>query len=65
LPPSLVDLPKGCSFNPRCPYSFDRCLTERPELQQVGTGRQAACHFYPELATLPPLPAGDQPEMQS
>jgi peptide/nickel transport system ATP-binding protein len=65
LPPSLVDLPKGCSFSPRCPYSFDRCLTERPELQHVGTGRQAACNFYPERATLPPLPAHDQQEMHS
>jgi oligopeptide/dipeptide ABC transporter ATP-binding protein len=24
-PPSLVDLPQGCSFRPRCPHAFDRC----------------------------------------
>jgi oligopeptide/dipeptide ABC transporter ATP-binding protein len=32
MPPSLVDPPKGCSFRPRCPHSFDRCL-EMPGLE--------------------------------
>ncbi len=36
-PPSLVDLPTGCSFHPRCPYRDlvpgTRCFTELPELQ--------------------------------
>ncbi|MDB5585980.1 MAG: transporter ATP-binding protein, partial [Devosia sp.] len=32
LPPSLEHLPKGCSFNPRCAFAFDRCLVERPPL---------------------------------
>jgi oligopeptide/dipeptide ABC transporter ATP-binding protein len=30
-PPSLLDLPTGCSFRPRCPHAFDRC-TELPGL---------------------------------
>jgi oligopeptide/dipeptide ABC transporter ATP-binding protein len=30
-PPSLVDLPAGCAFRPRCPHAFDRC-TEMPDL---------------------------------
>jgi oligopeptide/dipeptide ABC transporter ATP-binding protein len=39
-PPSLLDLPQGCSFQPRCPHQFDRCrqtpglearLSEAPE----------------------------------
>ena len=29
-PPSLISLPAGCSFRPRCPYAFDRCRAERP-----------------------------------
>ncbi len=32
LPPSLVAPPRGCSFRPRCPHSFDRC-TSLPELE--------------------------------
>ncbi|RYE44873.1 MAG: ABC transporter ATP-binding protein [Hyphomicrobiales bacterium] len=56
LPPPLVDLPPGCSFNPRCPLAFDRCLRETPLLQQVAPGQSAACHLYPEHAALPPLP---------
>jgi peptide/nickel transport system ATP-binding protein len=30
-PPSLIDLPPGCTFAPRCPFSFAACSTE-PEL---------------------------------
>ena len=30
-PPSLINLPQGCSFRPRCPHAFDRCK-ERPPL---------------------------------
>ena len=26
-PPSMIFLPKGCSFNPRCPYVFDTCTS--------------------------------------
>ncbi len=64
LPPRLVDIPSGCSFNPRCPYAFDRCLRETPVLQQVGESRQAACHLYPANATLPPLTAAGHREPQ-
>jgi oligopeptide transport system ATP-binding protein len=45
LPPSLEHLPKGCSFNPRCPFVFDRCLEQRPPLIDHGDGREKAC-FY-------------------
>jgi oligopeptide/dipeptide ABC transporter ATP-binding protein len=30
-PPSLINLPQGCKFRPRCPHAFDKCL-EEPEL---------------------------------
>jgi oligopeptide transport system ATP-binding protein len=50
LPPSLENLPKGCSFNPRCAFCFDRCLVERPLLVPCGEGRRKACHYEGPLA---------------
>jgi peptide/nickel transport system ATP-binding protein len=45
LPPSLITLPKGCPFNPRCPYVFDRCRVETPELLPIDGYHAAACHL--------------------
>jgi peptide/nickel transport system ATP-binding protein len=39
-PPSLFNIPKGCSFAPRCPSRFDRCA-EKPTLE--GGKHAAAC----------------------
>ena len=33
MPPSLINLPKGCKFRPRCPHAFERC-EEEPALEQ-------------------------------
>jgi peptide/nickel transport system ATP-binding protein len=52
LPPSLLNLPSGCSFNPRCPYKDrvkgERCTTELPELLPVdGAGAHTSrCHLH-------------------
>jgi oligopeptide/dipeptide ABC transporter ATP-binding protein len=44
-PPSLIRLPSGCPFHPRCPYVFDRCRTEVPPLDPVygDPGHRSAC----------------------
>ena len=44
-PPSLINLPTGCSFHPRCPYVMDQCVTEVPPLRQVAgsAGHRSAC----------------------
>jgi len=45
-PPSLIALPNGCSFNPRCTYASEICRSEVPVLRTVGTqGSVAACHL--------------------
>jgi len=42
-PPALDSLPPGCTFAPRCPYVFDRCYEEFPDLINVGEGHSATC----------------------
>ena len=43
--PRLWAIPAGCAFHPRCPYAFDRCRRERPELLAAGATR-AACWLH-------------------
>ena len=50
-PPSLINLPPGCPFSPRCPLSRAHCDEEEPELRIVaGGGHAAACHYSEELS---------------
>ena len=47
-PPSLINVPSGCAFNPRCAWAGlneGRSTTERPELLDVGAGHKVACHL--------------------
>jgi peptide/nickel transport system ATP-binding protein len=45
-PPSLIALPPGCAFNPRCADAQDVCRTEVPLLRAVGSqGSVSACHL--------------------
>ena len=44
-PPSLYAEPTGCSFVPRCPHAFERCLNEVPELLEVRDGHRSACFW--------------------
>jgi oligopeptide transport system ATP-binding protein len=44
-PPSLIDLPPGCAFGPRCPYATDACRSKAPELVDVGGGHLSRCLF--------------------
>ena len=43
--PSLRELPKGCRFEARCPYSDERCVSDEPELRPVKDGRPVRCHY--------------------
>lgn len=44
-PPSLIYVPPGCSFHPRCPHRFEPCDKEVPELVDRGGGHPDACHL--------------------
>ena len=41
--PNPIDPPAGCSFHPRCPYKFDRCVVDTPGLVEAGIGHYVAC----------------------
>ncbi len=43
--PSPIKPPSGCRFHTRCPYVFDRCRTESPELRELAPGHHVACHL--------------------
>jgi len=43
LPPSLVDLPSGCAFHPRCQFKIERCSRDVPRLNLVRDNQLAAC----------------------
>ena len=51
-PPSLLNPPPGCGFEPRCPYAHARCAIEAPRVRTVGSSR-AACHRADELDLSP------------
>jgi len=44
--PTPIDIQPGCRFASRCPYVFDRCRSETPELRARGGVTQVACHLY-------------------
>ena len=49
-PPSVIDLPPGCPFAPRCPMSRDICWSEEPDLRTIRSDDHlTACHFAEEL----------------
>jgi peptide/nickel transport system ATP-binding protein len=48
-PPSLVHLPDGCPFGPRCSMARPDCTRVEPRLRTIEVGHQAACHFAEEL----------------
>ena len=48
-PPSPLEPPDGCRFEPRCPHRFARCSTKPDLLERVAPGRRDACHLDPSI----------------
>jgi oligopeptide/dipeptide ABC transporter ATP-binding protein len=50
VPPSLIHLPEGCAFGPRCAHRFEKC-SQVPELRdRIGeSGHLDACHLEPAV----------------
>ena len=46
MAPSILRLPSGCPFHPRCSQAMSICTTEIPPLQTLADGRSVACHLF-------------------
>jgi oligopeptide/dipeptide ABC transporter ATP-binding protein len=47
--PNAIEIPSGCRFNPRCPFSTDLCKKKEPELRELKKGHHVACHHAEDL----------------
>jgi peptide/nickel transport system ATP-binding protein len=70
LMPDPMNLPDGCSFEPRCPFARERCAAEAPEVREIAPGHTIRCHFrgnlaYRAEAGLGPGPHGDRGDADS
>jgi oligopeptide/dipeptide ABC transporter ATP-binding protein len=50
MPPSLINLPTGCKFHPRCAYVMDRCAIEEPDLRQIHDFSHLSACWLPTAA---------------
>jgi len=50
-PPSLIDLPPGCPFAPRCPFVMEVCTQVDPPDIAIDAGHTAKCYLYSDKAT--------------
>jgi len=46
--PPPTSWPSGCRFHDRCPYAWERCVSEHPPLYQIGAGHISRCHLAAE-----------------
>jgi len=44
--PDALNMPRGCSFHPRCKYATEKCKLESPPLFQLEDGREVKCFIY-------------------
>lgn len=44
--PTLIDMPHGCVFNPRCPYAMEICRKEMPDEIKISEKHSVRCYLY-------------------
>ncbi len=52
-PPSMLNLPAGCPFSPRCPLADNTCETVEPPQVEISEGHVSACHHVDALNAMP------------
>jgi peptide/nickel transport system ATP-binding protein len=63
LPPSLLSLPPGCAFAPRCRYRFPACGQTPSLTDKLGSGHLDACHLDPQAKKDARASAAAPPEL--
>ena len=46
MSPSLIDLPNGCRFHPRCDHAMEICKNRHPEMAEIEKGHHVRCFLY-------------------
>jgi oligopeptide/dipeptide ABC transporter ATP-binding protein len=46
--PTPAAMPKGCRFQPRCPYAMEKCVDEAPVLEETSAGHKVRCWLHEE-----------------
>jgi peptide/nickel transport system ATP-binding protein len=46
MSPSLIDLPNGCRFHPRCDHAEEICKNRHPEMEEIENGHYVRCFLY-------------------
>ncbi len=46
MSPSLIDLPSGCRFHPRCDHASAKCTIEHPPMVEIEKGHSVRCFLY-------------------
>ena len=59
--PSPIDLPPGCRFAGRCPFTVDRCRSEHPRLTSIDRDHLVACHRIDQIGA-PAFDVGGHPK---
>ena len=47
MSPSLIDLPSGCRFHPRCDHAEEICKNRHPKMVEIENGHSVRCFLYP------------------
>lgn len=46
--PTPANMPTGCRFHPRCPFAMEKCLNQKPELDEATPGHKVRCWLHEE-----------------
>jgi peptide/nickel transport system ATP-binding protein len=57
--PNPFRMPKGCRFEPRCPYSFEPCRPFEPSLDPLGGERKVRCWLHVPADRIPAVEAAE------